>query len=98
MRKWLMVLAACCWSAVGWAAVPKAVPVTGLLTTAGGGPVADGKYGLLLVLYDKAVGGSKLLLEGPVQVEVTGGRFRYDLGSAAALTDRKSTRLNSSHT
>ena len=55
MRKWLMVLAACCWSAVGWAAVPKAVPVTGLLTTAGGGPVADGKYGLLLVLYGSGV-------------------------------------------
>jgi subtilisin-like proprotein convertase family protein len=95
MRKPYLSLAVLCVAATvaatvattaAWAAVPKAVPLTGVLTAVGGGPVTDGKYGLLLVLYDKPVGGAKLLLEGPVQVDVVGGRFHYELGSAAALT------------
>jgi subtilisin-like proprotein convertase family protein len=94
-RLLLSVLAAtaCLVTAVGHAsAVPATVAVSGVLTSVGGGPAADGTYQLQFAIYPKESGAPALWVEGPVGIKVEGGRFAHLLGSstpieASALTD-----------
>ena len=75
-RLLLSVLAAtaCLVTAVGHAsAVPATVAVSGVLTSVGGGPAADGTYQLQFAIYPKESGAPALWVEGPVGIKVEGG-------------------------
>jgi cysteine-rich repeat protein len=69
----------------GLAAVPGHVGIEGLLSSTGGGPVADGKYAVTFRLYDKEVAGQVLWQEGAQQVEVAGGLFSTRLGTQTPI-------------
>ena len=57
------------------------LPVVGALTAAGGGPVADGSYGMELRLYDSAAPDAQpLYTEAFIAVPVSGGQFALQLG------------------
>ena len=68
------------------AAVPASSWFEGVLTAAGGGPAADGKYKLSMAIYAGEKGGSAAWSEGPVEVQVTGGRFVYRLGATTPMS------------
>ena len=55
----------------------------GRLAATGGGPVADGKYGLLVSLYPTAKGGEALWSEAMLGVVVNQGLFAVQLGVSA---------------
>ena len=67
------------------AAVPATSQVEGVLRAAGGVPAADGAYQLTFALYDGLLAKSPVWTEGPVEVQVVGGRFGHALGSSKAL-------------
>jgi subtilisin-like proprotein convertase family protein len=67
------------------AAVPSTIPYTGFLNAAGGGPAADGSYGLTFALYENAQGGQAVWTEGPVNKSITSGHFSHQLGSDTPL-------------
>ncbi|MEY3012679.1 MAG: hypothetical protein RIT45_1414 [Pseudomonadota bacterium] len=67
------------------AAVPKTTAVQGVLTGTGGVPAADGTYDFTFAIYAAASGGTALWSEGPVAVQVAGGRFSAVLGSKTPL-------------
>ncbi len=67
------------------AVVPSTSSVEGVLTTASGGPAADGNYVLSFAILD-AQAGKAVWSEGPVNVASKGGLFGYALGSATPLT------------
>ncbi|MEY3015377.1 MAG: hypothetical protein RIT45_4112 [Pseudomonadota bacterium] len=67
------------------AAVPTQTAVEGVLLSAGGSPAADGGYQLTFALYAAASGGTALWSEGPIEVQVAGGRFHYALGASKPL-------------
>ncbi len=69
----------------GQAAVPAFTRVEGLLTSTGGGPVADGKYQVSFGLFAQVQGGSAVCQEGPLEVIVQGGLFQHTLGSTNPL-------------
>ncbi|MCB9740639.1 MAG: hypothetical protein H6747_15350 [Deltaproteobacteria bacterium] len=73
-------------SAPAVAAVPSSTLFEGVLTSVGGGPVADGPYQLTFGLYPTAQGGSAAWVEGPVEVTVTSGRFAVRLGTTKPLS------------
>ncbi len=67
------------------AAVPTATSLQGAMTSAAGGPAADGSYSLTFRLYAGQGAKSPAWTEGPVKVTVTGGRFVYLLGTSKPL-------------
>ena len=67
------------------AAATPAMSVQGRLLTAGGGPVADGAYGLTFRLYPAQVGGQAIWSETVAKLPVSGGVFQHALGSVKAL-------------
>ena len=68
-------------AAVAQAAVPSALTADGVLTSQGGGPVADGNYAVTFVIYKDAAGGAPVWSEGPLQVAVKNGAFSQVLGA-----------------
>ncbi len=62
------------------AAVPAVLALQGYLRSAGGGPVADGKYGLLVGLYDAQDAAKPFWKESLIAVSVTAGFFHTPLG------------------
>jgi len=66
---------------VASAAVPGLFAVQGRVTTAGGTSAADGKYGILLSLYDSATATEKLWQEAHLGVPVAGGLFAMSAGA-----------------
>ncbi|MBM4344680.1 MAG: hypothetical protein FJ100_15045 [Deltaproteobacteria bacterium] len=65
-------------------ALGAVVGVQGLVTTAGGGPAADGTYGLTFSLLDGPAG-KAVFSEGPILLEVKAGAFAHGLGSKSVL-------------
>lgn len=59
--------------------------VQGTVTNAGGGPIADGTYGLTFTLLDGAAG-KAVWSEGPVLLSMTSGFFQHGLGSKVPLS------------
>jgi hypothetical protein len=72
-------------SGVAFAAVPSSMAVHGGLFAAGGGAVSDGNYFMTFSLYQAAVGGNPVYVEGPVVVAVKGGYYQYTIGSKTLL-------------
>jgi hypothetical protein len=70
---------------VALAAVPSSMAVHGGLFAAGGGAVSDGNYFMTFSLYQAAVGGNPVYVEGPVVVAVKGGYYQYTIGSKTLL-------------
>lgn len=68
-------------------AEPMQMALQGRLTAVGGGPVADGTYGINIALYPTATGGNSLFDESFISVSVTGGVFAESLGAAKTLLD-----------
>ncbi len=68
-------------AAVAQAAVPSALTADGVLTSQGGGPVADGNYTVTFSIYKDAAGGAPVWSEGPLQVAVKNGAFSQVLGA-----------------
>ncbi|MSQ85084.1 MAG: hypothetical protein EXR77_19785 [Myxococcales bacterium] len=81
---WLTPLAAALASFTAVPALAAVAGVQGLVTTAGGGPVADGTYGLTFSLLDGPAG-KAVFSEGPILLEVKGGVFHHALGSKTPL-------------
>ncbi len=93
----LAVLAAFCVALPAVAhAVPAGLAVQGALTSAGGGPSADGAYVLSVALYKDAVGGAAVWNEGPLLAVSKNGVFSITLGDQAALTANVMSQLGSS--
>lgn len=68
------------------AAVPTAATFEGVLTSAGGGPAADGNYQITFAVYAAASGGSAVWTEGPVAVTAKGGQITWMMGSKSPLS------------
>lgn len=68
------------------AAVPASMTVEAMLSSSGGGAVADGNYAMTFLLYKDAEGGSAYWSEGPAQVAVKNGALSYVLGTTTPLT------------
>ncbi len=70
-------------------AVPQNLGIDGVVQTSGGGPVADGVYGMTFSLLDGPKGAA-VWSEPAAPITVTGGHFAYTLGGikpvGAALT------------
>ncbi|MBI5609207.1 MAG: proprotein convertase P-domain-containing protein [Deltaproteobacteria bacterium] len=71
-------------STAATASVPSTASIHGALTSAAGGPVADGNYALTFSLLD-AQAGKAVWSEGPVNVATKGGQFSYALGGTVPL-------------
>lgn len=67
-----------------WAQVPQTMSYQGVLTSAKGRLVSDGKYTITFKLYTAAEGGTALWSESQTIV-VKNGLFNVALGSANAL-------------
>lgn len=72
-------------AAPAYAAVPATTVLEGTLNSAGGGPAADGTYGMTFAIYKDATGGAALWQEGPVDVVVKNGHFSYAMGAKVAI-------------
>ena len=68
------------------AAVPTTSVLEGFLSSTGGGAVADGLYDVTFAIYNVQINGSAAWTEGPLKVEVKGGRFTHALGSGKPLS------------
>ena len=68
-------------------AEPMELAVQGRVSAAGGGPVADGKYGMSLALFDAPVGGTQVYKEFFLAVPVQSGLFALALGAADGKLD-----------
>lgn len=79
-RPLLLLLGLLC-GKVAQAAVPSALTADGVLTSQGGGPVADGNYAVTFSIYKNDAGGSSVWSEGPLQVAVKNGAFSQALGT-----------------
>ncbi len=66
--------------------LPLKMSYQGLLTTAGGTPVADGSYDLTVTFYDSLAGGSSRWTEAHSGTAVQRGTFSVTLGVASPLT------------
>ncbi len=75
-------------------ALPSTATITGTLATAGGTAVTDGQYAAFISLFDKAVGGTAVWAENGVKLDVKGGVFTYELGSATPLPADKLAALD----
>lgn len=69
---------------LGYAEIPRTMSYQGLLTNASGNPVANGKYQLVLSIYDSESGVSPLWTETHTNVAVVNGIFNVILGDAGA--------------
>ncbi len=73
------------WSSMAWSSVPTTTWFEGALTSKGGGPVTDGIYKLSFALYTASKGGSTAWNEGPIEIQVVGGRFALQLGKTQPM-------------
>ena len=65
---------------------PTTLVVHGVLrSNAGQGLAPDGAYDVTFRIYDQPKGGVAAWSEGPVKIDVVGGRFAYTLGSVKPL-------------
>jgi len=64
--------------------VPGRIATQGVLRTDAGSPVSDGKYPMVIKIYDTGQGGEALWTEFHIAVAVAGGFFALDLGSVDA--------------
>lgn len=67
------------------AAVPATATLEGVLTSAGGGPAADGNYTLTLAIYAQQSGGTAVWTESAA-VTAKAGQFTWQLGSKTPLS------------
>lgn len=74
------------------AEVPQLINYQGSLATSAGQPVPDGQYLMTFVIYDDD--NAPLWTSGPTMVQVTGGLFKYDLGSGLPFPDSLFTANN----
>ena len=81
----LVVVLAAIVAASAGAEIPATMTYQGVITDAGGDPIADGDYAITFRLYDAASGGS-LLWEENQSVTVSGGVFDAQLGSSTPLS------------
>ncbi len=72
-------------SASAFAVAPAAMRLEGVIMGAGGAPVPDGDYDLVLALYAASTGGTAVWSEGPVKVKVMGGRFDVVAGATKPI-------------
>ena len=78
MRHFLLGLLMCCaWPLSAWATVTPTLSMQVSVTSAAGGPAADGTYAATLALYDKEAGGTQVWSDGMAALTIKGG-----LGSA----------------
>jgi subtilisin-like proprotein convertase family protein len=70
---------------VAEAAVPKTVGIQGRLSTAGGGPAADGQYAVTFRLYGAQDAAQASWTEAVAALEVKAGGWKYALGTAQKL-------------
>jgi len=68
-----------------WAQIPQSISYQGVLTDAGGTPVADGTYSLTFGIYDGEASGTALWTETHASVTVASGIFNVILGSITPL-------------
>jgi hypothetical protein len=87
LNRWMGVLLALCWLSGTSHAEPMQLSVQGRLTSASGGPVADGNYAMAIGLYAQAAGGSPLFEENFLAISVQGGVFAEQLGAAKIPLD-----------
>ena len=73
--------------ASGAAAAPTTLALQGALTSAGGGPVSDGTYGLSVSIWDAAQDGQSLYGENIVGAQVSGGSLHVVLGADKQVLD-----------
>ncbi len=66
-------------------ATPATLALEGVLTSTGGAAAADGAYKLTIALYDGEKAAKPAWTEGPLDVQVSGGRFTLALGASKAL-------------
>ncbi len=85
MRALILVAALFAAPALALAAVPTTAQIEGVLLATGGVPAADGGYDVVFALYAASDAQSATWTEGPVTVQVKGGRFAYALGSKQPL-------------
>lgn len=82
------VLVVCYVAVTGYAqnapSVPNLIAYQGLVTLAGGSPVANGSYPATFTIYNYSSGGASLWSEN-ANVTTNGGRFSHNLGSVSAL-------------
>ena len=88
-------------SSRSYADVPHLIRYQGQAVDSQGVPL-EGPYTLTFRLYNAVTAGTKTWEEPQTGVQLSGGNFSVLLGSVTSLqavdwTDRKSTRLNSSH-
>ncbi len=67
------------------ALVPGTLNAEGVLSSSGGGPVADGSYSATFALYAAQAGGSPVWSEAGVAVNTKGGQFSLVLGAKTPL-------------
>ncbi|MBM4344894.1 MAG: hypothetical protein FJ100_16120 [Deltaproteobacteria bacterium] len=67
------------------AAVPSTATLEGVLTSAGGGPAADGNYTLTVAIYPQQSGGTAAWTE-TAAVTAKGGQFTLQLGAKTPLS------------
>ena len=77
------------------AATPATSTIEGVLSSTGGGAVADGTYLLTFSIYEGKDAKTVSWAEGPVKVPVTSGRFAYALGGAKPLDAKLLSKLKS---
>ena len=82
-----------CLAGSALADAPSAVQIQGVMSTAGGAPVSDGKYSLTFSLYNSQTGGIALWTEVIPSVTVTGGRFESALVRSALKVRPWETRM-----
>ncbi len=89
-RAWRLgwpLAAALLWTPVALPALTRVAIVEGVLTASGGAPAVDGLQKVTFALYPAQVGGVAAWSEGPIDIQVTGGRFHHRLGSAGKDLD-----------
>ncbi|MBP48351.1 MAG: hypothetical protein CMH53_10475 [Myxococcales bacterium] len=85
VRSVAFILASLFNASVCSATVPSTVMIEGVMSSAGGGAVADGSYELTLRLFESETSKQAVWAEGPVNVQVKAGRFNYGLGTKKTL-------------
>ncbi len=78
-------------------AVPMTTVVEGVLTSTGGGPVADGQYVVKFALYEAANSAVPAWTETSLAVDLIGGRFMHRLGSIKAVDAVVFAKLTTPH-
>ncbi|MFZ4578148.1 MAG: proprotein convertase P-domain-containing protein [Myxococcota bacterium] len=83
---WVLLFAS-----VATASVPANTQIEGILSSVGGGPVADGDYAVTFAVYATETAIDPTWAEGPVVLTVKNGAFNHVLGSKVPFDSAKIT-------